>query len=242
MTIGYLHSIESMGLVDGPGIRTVVFLSGCMLRCQYCHNPDMWAEKEGTPITPSELVEKLVRYKSYYQASGGGVTFSGGDPLLQPAFLAETLQKCRQNGIHTCLDTAGAGLGAYDEILSYTDLVLYDIKHYQPAEYRALTGRDIAQTEQFLAAVQAHGIPLWLRHVVVPGLTDSESHLRALADYIRAIQNVQKVELLGYHTLGVPKYQSLGVPYPLAGVAPLVPDALAHCQSVLDQSLRRQPS
>ena len=226
MTTGRIHSLESMGLVDGPGIRTVVFLQGCALRCRYCHNPDTW--DPGAPaqtVTPAELVDRLLRYKPYYGATGG-VTFSGGEPLLQPEFLAECLKRCREAGIHTCLDTAGAGLGEYGAILAHTDLILLDVKHYDPEGYRNVTGADIGAFDRFLAAAQAAEIPLWVRHVVVPGLTDGEEHLEGLERYLQTIRRIQRVELLPYHTLGVHKYAALGIPYPLEGVEPMDPASL----------------
>ena len=160
--VGYLHSIESMGNVDGPGVRTVVFLQGCALRCCYCHNPDTWPAVGGAPTQPQQLVEKLLRYKPYYGAAGG-VTFSGGEPLLQPGFLGECLRLCRQAGIHTCLDTAGVGLGSYDAILRWTDLVLFDVKHETPEGYRRVTGCGMERAEAFLQAVRRAGTPMWRR-------------------------------------------------------------------------------
>ena len=218
MTNGYLHSIESMGMVDGPGIRTVVFLQGCKLRCLYCHNPDTWRMNQGTKITPEQLVKKLLRFQSYFSRSGGGVTFSGGEPLLQPEFLTEALRLCKQHGIHTCIDTAGVGLGHYEEILSYTDLVLYDVKHFEPDAYHALTGQPMDETLRFVEAVRKSGVPMWVRHVVVPGLTDSDAHMEGLHRYISTLPNVQKVELLPYHLLGVNKYGTMNMNYPLNGV------------------------
>lgn len=221
---GFIHSIESMGLVDGPGIRTVVFLSGCRLRCRYCHNPDSWKEGEGASQSPDELIRKLKRFSTYYKASGGGVTFSGGEPLLQPEFLTEILALCKQAGIHTCLDTAGAGTGdetSYRDILSQTDLILYDVKHYLPAEYHSLTGQPIKETQHFLYIAQEMEVPIWVRHVVVPGLTDSEEHLLGLKRYVGTMKGVQKVELLPYHRLGVHKYEHLGIPYSLGSVPPM---------------------
>ena len=229
---GFLHSIESMGTVDGPGIRTVVFLQGCALRCQYCHNPDTWHAQGGQQITPEALVKKLRRFQPYYVRSGGGVTFSGGEPLLQPDFLAECLRLCRAEGIHTCIDTAGVGLGDYDAILQNTDLVLYDVKHEDPVAYQALTGQPIGRTHAFVEAVRRSGVPMWVRHVVVPGVTDGESHLERLAQYVRTLPNVQRVELLPYHLLGVNKYAVLGLPYPLAGVPAM---DRARCEAFQDK-------
>lgn len=221
MAAGRIHSFESMGLVDGPGIRSVVFLQGCRLRCAFCHNPDTWGCGSGQLVEPHALAERLARFRGYYARSGGGVTFSGGEPLLQPEFLAECLRLCRESGIHTCLDTAGAGLGGYADVLAHTDLVLYDVKHHDPDAYRALTGRDMDETLRFVQAVRESGVPLWVRHVVVPGLTDGREHLAALRAYVDTLPNVQKVELLPYHRLGETKYQALGRAYPLAGAPPM---------------------
>lgn len=238
MTEGLIHSIESMGLVDGPGIRTVVFLQGCRLRCQYCHNPDTWTltSSKAQRISPQELVRRLIRFKPYY-GEQGGVTFSGGEPLLQKDFLLEVLPLCRQAGIHVCLDTAGFGEGSYEEILSLTDLVLFDVKHYTDEGYRRVTGQEREESLKFLETAQRLGTPLWIRHVVVPGLTDTEAHLQGLRDSLKTLKNVQRVELLPYHTLGVCKYASLGIPYPLEGVPPMQAEALSHWQQILNEDL-----
>ncbi|ERI89685.1 pyruvate formate-lyase 1-activating enzyme [Clostridiales bacterium oral taxon 876 str. F0540] len=221
MLKGRVHSIESMGLVDGPGVRTVVFLQGCKLRCSYCHNPDTWATDGGTEYTPEELLRKIMRFKPYFERSGGGVTFSGGDPLLQPEFLLEMLKLCKEKGIHTALDTAGYGFGQYDEILQYTDLVLLDIKHVDDIGYKNLTGRSKHGLDQFLEALERSNTKVWIRHVVVPGITDSEEHIEKLKEIIKTIKNVEKVELLPYHTLGVQKYEKLGIRYRLENVEPM---------------------
>jgi len=200
MLKGKIHSIESMGLVDGPGIRTVVFFQGCKLRCAYCHNPDTWDLSGGTEITSEELVQKIVRFKPYFHSSGGGVTFSGGDPLVQPQFLLECLKLCKLNGINTTLDTAGSGDGDYAEILKYTDLVLLDIKNTSSKGYLTLTGKDTKDINIFLNALRKSKTRVWIRHVVVPGLTDSKEHIANIAKIIsEEIPNVDKVELLPYH-------------------------------------------
>ena len=236
MLTGRIHSVESMGLVDGPGIRTVIFLQGCRLRCRYCHNPDTWAMESGKAmeLQPRELVERLVRFKPYYSA-GGGVTFSGGEPLLQPEFLRTALELCREEGIHTCLDTAGCGLGDYQAILRHTDLVLLDVKHYTPQGYRDITGSSMEAFETFRAAVREAGIPLWVRHVVVPGLTDSPGHLAGLEEYLADWPNLERVELLPYHTLGVYKYRALNIPYSLEGVPPMEEEKLKDWTRRLNQ-------
>lgn len=237
MSLGRIHSIESMGLVDGPGIRAVVFLQGCHLRCRYCHNPDTWAEADAKNqlLSPEELLTRLLRFKPYFGAEGG-VTFSGGEPLLQADFLCEMLALCKKAGIHTCLDTAGCGNGDYDRILANTDLVLYDVKHYNEEGYRSVTGCSPEETKKFLAAVQDRKIPLWVRHVVVPGLTDGDEHLAGLEAYLKTLHGIERVELLPYHTLGVSKYHILGIPYSLENVLPLPETALADWNKRLNQN------
>ncbi|HEY8804359.1 MAG TPA: pyruvate formate-lyase-activating protein [Clostridium sp.] len=238
MVKGKIHSIESMGLVDGPGIRVVVFFQGCKLRCAYCHNPDTWQLNGGIEMTPSEIVQKIVRFKPYFNRSGGGVTFSGGDPLLQPQFLLECLKLCKQNGIHTALDTAGFGDGNYDEILKYTDLVLLDIKHTTSQGYVALTGRSATDVNIFLQALRKSKSRVWVRHVVVPGLTDSKEHITKLAKIIsEEVPNVDKVELLPYHVLGVSKYEDLSIPYKLKGVDPMDKDKTDELQTLINKLL-----
>jgi pyruvate formate lyase activating enzyme len=238
MIKGRIHSIESMGLVDGPGVRTVVFLQGCKLRCAYCHNPDTWSLNGGTEMIPEELIKKILRYKPYFEKSGGGVTFSGGDPLLQPEFLLEMLKLCKENNIHTTLDTAGYGFGEYDEILKYTDLVLLDIKHVDDIGYKNLTGRSKQGLNQFLTALEKTEVKLWIRHVVVPGITDSEEHMEKLQEIIKNIKNVEKVELLPYHTLGVQKYEKLGISYRLSEVKPMDKDDTKHLEVEINKSIK----
>lgn len=237
MTPGYIHSIESMGLVDGPGIRTVLFLQGCRLRCQYCHNPDTWNVKGGIPFTPEQIILRLKRFKPYYGPLGG-VTFSGGEPLLQPGFLLETMSLCREEGISTCLDTAGCGIGRYREILGNTDLVIFDVKHYTDKGYRDVTGQSPEEALRFLDAVLGSGVPLWIRHVAVPGLTDGEKHFEGLRSFLRALPGVEKVELLPYHVLGVSKYHALGIPYPLENVPPMEPGSLEQWQQAMNSDLK----
>ena len=221
MIKGKIHSVESMGLVDGPGIRVVVFMQGCTLRCLYCHNPDTWTldgNKDALDFTPEELVNKISRFRSYFEKSGGGVTFSGGDPLKQPEFLKETLKLCKEAGIHTTLDTSGVGFGDYEEILKYTDLVLYDVKHLTREGYKDMTGIEIDETQKFLEACKKMGTKMWIRQVVVPGKTDSKEYIRELGKFIKTLDNVEKVELLPYHLLGVNKYETLGIKYRLEGL------------------------
>ncbi|WP_238881304.1 pyruvate formate-lyase-activating protein [Clostridium sp. YIM B02551] len=215
MIKGNIHSIETMGLVDGPGIRVVVFFQGCALRCSFCHNPDTWNTKGGTEYTPEELVRKIERYKTYFKNSGGGVTFSGGEPLLQPDFLIEVLKLCKSRGIHTTIDTAGVGLGKYEEILELVDLVLFDIKHYDATEYEKITGRNIDESLKFLHLANKMNKKMWIRHVMMPGVTDNEESINKLGEIIRSLNNVERIEILPYHLLGVNKYEALGMKYKL---------------------------
>lgn len=232
MLSGKIHSIESMGLVDGPGIRIVVFFQGCKLRCLYCHNPDTWNENDGTEYTAEELVKKIERFKGYFSSSGGGITFSGGDPLRQPEFLLEVLKKCKEKEIHTCLDTSGVGFGDYDEILKYTDLVLYDVKHLLNEGYEEITGLKIDETNKFLEACKNAKTKLWIRQVVIPGKTDSEEYMMELKKFIATLENVEKVELLPYHLLGVNKYETMGMQYRLDGVPAMDKEI---CKSLKDE-------
>lgn len=239
MTKGRIHSFESMGLVDGPGIRNVVFMQGCSLRCAFCHNPDTWLLGGGTEVDSHELIKKIIRFKPYFK-DNGGVTFSGGEPLLQPDFLIEMLKLCRENGINTAVDTAGYGLGKYEEILKYTDLVLLDIKHVDDQGFKNLTGKDKSGFNEFLQAAQRAGTKLWIRHVVVPGITDSEDHIKKLAQIIKGIKNVEKIELLPYHTLGVQKYTQLGIPYRLKDTDEMDRDELAELEQLLKAELEKR--
>jgi len=233
MTTGRIHSIESMGLVDGPGVRMVVFFQGCSIRCAYCHNPDTWCMKGATEIGSENLISKIVRYKPYFDSSGGGVTFSGGEPLLQPDFLLYMLKLCKKYKIHTVLDTAGFGMGNYDEILEFTDLVLLDIKHTSDEGYKALVGTDMKKVYEFIDALSRSEAKVWIRHVVVPGMTDSPEHILKLKEIIGEIKNVEKVELLPYHTLGAEKYKKLGIKYRLEGVPPMDQDKIRELEKLL---------
>ncbi|WP_315120071.1 pyruvate formate-lyase-activating protein [uncultured Clostridium sp.] len=215
---GRIHSIETMGLVDGPGIRTVVFFQGCHLNCIYCHNPDTWNTKEGYDIGSKDLINKIIRYKPYYKSSNGGVTFSGGECLLQEDFLIEVLKKCKEEGVHTAIDTSGYGKGNYDEILRYTDLVILDIKHVDDEGYREITSSGIEEAEKFIKALNKNDCSVWIRHVVIPGITDKDEHILKLKEKINSIKNLEKVQLLPYHSMGEYKYEKLKIPYKLKGI------------------------
>lgn len=227
-TIGNIHSFESMGSVDGPGIRTVVFMQGCHLRCVYCHNPDTWALSENHPVRSCDLMEKILKFKPYFEFSGGGVTFSGGEPLLQADFLLDMLKRCKENGIHTAIDTSGVGHKGekrfrpdYAEILKYTDLVLLDVKHTSFEAYKNITGLGMEYFNEFKNAIINVKPEVWIRAVIVPGINDSHDYVMSLLDFTRDIPNIKKYELLPYHTLGVNKYSELGIKYRLEKIKPM---------------------
>lgn len=221
MSNGYIHSIESMGLVDGPGIRFVVFFQGCHLRCSFCHNPDTWELKQGMEYTPDELMAKILRYTPYFQRSGGGVTFSGGEPLIQYEFLLEMLKLCKQHGIHTAIDTAGIGVPDCREALKLADLILLDIKHLERDGYKKITGIEKDTFDRFMTQINEVRPDIWLRAVIVPGVNDNFDYVMDLWNLAKRIPRVQRIELLPYHTLGVNKYAALGLEYPLDGVPPM---------------------
>lgn len=212
MVKGSIDSIESMGLYDGPGIRVVVFMNGCTLRCKYCHNPEMWNLSKDN-ITSCELVEKIKRFRGYV-LENGGVTFSGGEPLLQPDFLIDCCKKLKKLGFHIALDTAGVGVGRYEEILEYVDLVIFDVKHVDTNEYQLLTGRNISYSEEFLKVANKMKKPFWVRQVIIPGVNDNIEYLMKLKEYISKIGIVEKIEFLPYHRLGSEKYEALNLDYP----------------------------
>ena len=207
-----IDSIETFGLVDGPGIRVVVFFNGCKLRCKYCHNPEMWTKKENN-YTPQELVDKIKRYKSYFK-DNGGVTFSGGEPLLHSKFIIETAKLLKEENIHIALDTSGVGLGDYNEVLPYIDLVILDIKHTKPLGYKELTNLEINESEEFIKELNKSNIPVWIRQVIVPGIMDNYEYIDSLINYLYKINNIKRVDFLPFHRLGREKYLSLGLTYP----------------------------
>ena len=211
-----VNSIETFGLVDGPGIRTVVFFNGCKLRCKFCHNPEMLKRLEDN-TSIDELYNKILRSKPYFK-NNGGVTFSGGEPLLHIDFLIPLCKKLKEDNIHIALDTAGVGLGDYEELLKYIDLVILDIKDYRRDYYKDMTGYDIDDYNFFLSEVQRLNKKLWLRQVVTPGYTDSMEYMQGLKEYISNIKNVERIELLPYHTMAIDKYKKLNMEYKLKGV------------------------
>jgi pyruvate formate lyase activating enzyme len=230
---GKIHSFESFGTVDGPGIRFVVFAQGCPLRCLYCHNPDTWDTGKGKiEMTPEELIAEVVRYKNFIQKKGG-VTFTGGEPLLQAAFVRDFFTLCQQEQLHTALDTSGCLLNeSVKELLNVTDLVLLDVKSIDAVEYKQLTSGVLAQTLAFLDYLQQIGKTTWVRHVLVPQLTDNDERLHQLATYLKRYSVVEKVELLPYHKLGIFKYEALGMVDPLANTEALSHERLQHARDI----------
>lgn len=213
MIKGSINKIETFGLVDGPGIRTVVFLSGCKLRCKYCHNPEMWV-KGRENYTSLELVEKILRNKPYFKRNNGGVTFSGGEPLLQIDFLLEVCELLKKEGIHIALDTAGVGIGRYDEILPYIDLVLLDIKHITSEGYLDLTGQSMDEVNKFVFELNKSNTKVWIRQVIIPGVNDNFEYIEGLNDFLKRIKTIEKIEFLPYHKMGDEKYNKLGLDNP----------------------------
>ena len=230
---GRVSSLQSLGTVDGPGLRYVIFLQGCPLRCVYCHNPETWDPAGGREYAPEELVEKVLRCRAYF-GEQGGVTVSGGEPLLQAPFVAELFRQLKEAGIHTALDTSGAGdLKQAAQVLDWTDLVLLDLKFPDEAGYRRYCRGSWAQTQAFAALAGEKRVPLWVRHVVVPGLNDSLEDLRAIKAQAESLPGFQKLEWLPFHNMCLEKYQQLGLPFPLEGTPALEDQDLAHLLAAL---------
>ena len=219
---GKIHSIETFGTVDGPGIRFVVFMQGCSLKCKYCHNRDTWSFSSGKLVSLQELVKEILKYKSYMDSSGGGVTISGGEPLLQSDFICALFRELKKYNIHTAIDTAGSLPLSYEikELLKYTDLVLLDIKHINNEKCINLTGAPNKHTLEFAKYLSNLNIPVWIRQVLVPGYTDDKYDLLELKKFLNSLNNVEKVEILPYHNLGKFKWSELGDVYELDNVEP----------------------
>lgn len=224
--LGNIHSVESFGSADGPGVRYIVFLKGCNMRCRYCHNPDTWAKEGGEQLSPEEVLQKALRYKNYWKRNGG-ITVSGGEALLQIDFVTELFRLAKGKGVHTCLDTSGNPFtreepfySRFEELMQVTDLFMLDIKHIDDAEHRKLTGQTNVNILDMARCLSNHGKAMWIRHVLVPGITDDEGQLRRLREFLDTLETVERIEVLPYHTLGVFKWKELGVPYTLEEVSP----------------------
>jgi pyruvate formate lyase activating enzyme len=225
---GYVHSYETGSHLDGPGIRVTLFLSGCPLRCQYCHNPDTWRLKDGMRVPLERVVGRLAHFAPALRSLKGGLTLSGGEPLVQPAFSRRLFAAAKEFGLHTALDTSGFfGDRATDEYLQSVDLVLLDIKSWDPETYRRVTKQDVAPTLRFAERLAAMGKPVWLRYVLVPGLTDEPANVEGVAKFVAPMKNVEWVEVLPFHQLGAFKWKALGLDYPLADTPPASPELLA---------------
>lgn len=221
MMKGRLHSIETFGAVDGPGIRTVFFLQGCPARCAYCHNPDTWNPCGGREVEIEEIVYRAKRGMPYY-GSEGGVTFSGGEPLLQGKFLLEAVKALKAEGIRSAIDTSGTYFDEDSEAaIAAADMVLLDIKHIDPAKFHQLTGREQGPLFKLIEVINRLEKPIWVRQVIVPGFNDNEAYIEALNGFLSGIQTIRKVELLGYHNMAENKYEKLGIRYKLKGLAPM---------------------
>lgn len=237
--IGYVHSLESFGSADGPGVRYIIFLSGCNMRCQFCHNPDTWDIKAGKEYTASQLLKIANRYRPYW-GSEGGITVSGGEPLLQIDFLLELFEKAKEMGIHTTLDTSGNPFTTeepfylkWKELMKVTDLVMLDIKHIDEEQHKILTGKTGKNILEMARQMSEMGQPMWIRHVLVPERNDTDEYLHRLADFIKTLKTVERVEVLPYHTLGVFKWENLGIPYKLEGIDPPTAERVENAKRIL---------
>ncbi|MBR5965846.1 MAG: pyruvate formate lyase-activating protein [Treponema sp.] len=240
MTDGYIHSIESFGAVDGPGTRHIVFTAGCPLRCKFCHNPDTWNMAGGQKMSPADLLADALKDRAYW-GSKGGITVSGGEPLMQLDFLLDFFTLAKKENVNTCIDTSGGPFTdqgewfeKFERLMQMTDLLLMDIKHIDPSEHKELTGQgndNIIAMFRYLDKIKK---PIWIRHVLVPGISDNDKWLQKTSDFIKSLGNVERVEVLPYHTLGTAKYKELGIPYPLEGVASPTTERVQNARRILE--------
>ena len=239
--LGKIHSIESCGTVDGPGIRFVIFTQGCPLRCQYCHNPDSWEYNTDNLISVEEI---LAQYNGVKEFCTGGITVTGGEPLVQIDFVTELFKKCHERGIHTALDTSGLLFNRektdkINELLKYTSLVMLDLKHIDDEEHKKLTKHSNNTILDFALYLSEKNIPTWIRHVVVPGITYKEEYLTRLGEFIAKLKNVKALDVLPYHDMAVPKYENLGLKYPLEGVPPLTNEEALNARNIIIESIKK---
>ncbi|MGN1133153.1 MAG: pyruvate formate-lyase-activating protein [Oscillospiraceae bacterium] len=243
---GYIHSTESFGTVDGPGIRFVVFMQGCPMRCLYCHNPDTWEIETGTKRSVDSILEEYDSYKEFLHS--GGITCTGGEPLLQIDFVIELFEKAKEKGIHTCLDTSGVTFRPDNEnvvqkfkrLLKVTDIVMLDIKHIDSERHRLLTGHSNENILAFAQLISDQGVELWIRHVVVPGVTDNEEYLHKLGYFIGGLKTLKALDVLPYHTMGKEKYKKLGIPYPLGNTPAADKDKAAWARDIIMDGLKER--
>ena len=244
--IGHIHSTESFGAADGPGVRFIVFMQGCHMRCRYCHNPDTWKMDGGDEVTADEILKRALRFKPYW-GKDGGITISGGEPVLQIDFVIELFKKAKELGINTCIDTAGNPFtkeepffSKFEELMKYTDLLLLDLKEINPARHKDLTGFDNSNIIEMAKYLSEINKPVWIRHVVVPNHSDFDEDLDALGDFIDTLSNVDRVEILPYHTLGKFKWENLGIPYTLESISPPSAERIENAKNRIHAGIRKQ--
>lgn len=243
---GRIHSLESFGTVDGPGVRYVVFVQGCPMRCAYCHNPDTWEIGAGKEVEPSEIIETYERNKGFY--NGGGLTVTGGEPLLQVDFLIDLFTLAKEKNIHTCIDTSGITYKAdnaeyiakLDKLMEVTDLVMLDIKHINPEKHLELTKQPNEGILAFAEYLDTKNVDIWIRHVVVPGITDIDEYLEELGYFIGGLKNLKALDVLPYHTLGLPKYEKLGIEYRLKDVEAMDKTKLIDKKAKILEGIKRR--
>ncbi len=240
MIKGRIHQIETFGSVDGPGVRFIIFLKGCNLRCKYCHNVDTWNPESDDLRTADEVLDFAERYRTYW-GQEGGITVSGGEPLLQIDFLLELFKKAKERGINTCIDTAVQPFtkdepffSKFEELMKYTDLLLVDIKHIDREEHIKLTGLPNDNIKEGFEYLDEIGKPIWIRHVLVPGITDDDNYLKETRKFIERFSNIQKIEVLPYHSMGKLKFEELGIPYQLEGVESPSEDRVKNAYNILN--------
>lgn len=244
--IGHIHSTESFGAADGPGVRFIIFMQGCHMRCRYCHNPDTWKMDGGDEVTADEILKRALRFKPYW-GKDGGITISGGEPLLQIDFVIELFKKAKELGINTCIDTAGNPFtkeepffSKFEELMKYTDLLLLDLKEINPARHKDLTGFDNSNIIEMAKYLSEINKPVWIRHVLVPEHSDFDEDLDALGDFIDTLSNVDRVEILPYHTLGKFKWENLGIPYTLESISPPSAERIENAKQRIHAGIRKQ--
>lgn len=244
--IGHIHSTESFGAADGPGVRFIVFMQGCHMRCRYCHNPDTWKMDGGDEVTADEILKRALRFKPYW-GKDSGITISGGEPLLQIDFVIELFKKAKELGINTCIDTAGNPFtkeepffSKFEELMKYTDLLLLDLKEINPARHKDLTGFDNSNIIEMAKYLSEINKPVWIRHVLVPEHSDFDEDLDALGDFIDTLSNVDRVEILPYHTLGKFKWENLGIPYTLESISPPSAERIENAKNRIHAGIRKQ--
>ena len=237
--VGHVHSLETFGLVDGPGVRTVVFLQGCRMCCRYCHNPATWSMSGGEERPAKDLFNRVYRYRTYWK-NNGGITVSGGEPLLQIDFLTEIFTLAKEKGIHTTLDTSGNPFtreepfySKWKKLMEVTDLVMLDIKHIDEKVHQTLTGQTGENIKEMAREMSDMGQPMWIRHVLIPGDNSQDKYLIEMREFIQTLKTVERVEILPYHTLGVFKWEQLGIDYPLKGVNPPTQEEVKHAEELL---------